>query len=379
MSTDRFFEESREQSRIKAEIVEKYFDTWAGIVIGAQKRLGDDARKQRVVYVDLFAGPGRYKDGADSTPLRILAKAISKPEYSERLVTIFNDKDENHVRSLEEAIRGLPGVEKLRYPPEVWNEEVGDRIAAGFEEIRTVPVLAFVDPWGYRGLSLRLVNALIKDWGCDCIFFFNYARINAGLSNPAVREHMEALFGRERAHSLSLRLEEMRTPLQREAEIVEKLAEALQDSGGGPRRFVLPFCFKNEAGTRTTHHLVLVTKHFKGYDVMKGIMAKASSKCEDGVPSFTFSPAAGREQPLLFKLSRPLEDLREMLLSDFAGRTATMRAIYEEHSVDTPYVSGNYKDVLRRMEEAGEIVTSGRKTKRGFSDDIEVTFPKRRK
>lgn len=101
MSTDRFFEESREQSRVKAEIVEKYFDAWAGIVIATQKRLRATARNQRIAYVDLFAGPGRYKDGADSTPLRILGRAISKPDYCERLVTIFNDKDEGHVRSLE--------------------------------------------------------------------------------------------------------------------------------------------------------------------------------------------------------------------------------------------------------------------------------------
>jgi hypothetical protein len=30
------------------------------------------------------------------------------------------------------------------------------------------------------------------------------------------------------------------------------------------------------------------------------------------------------------------------------------------------------------MEEVGEIVTFGRKTGRGFADDIEVTFPSRR-
>ena len=50
----------------------------------------------------------------------------------------------------------------------------------------------------------------------------------------------------------------------------------LQEHGAPDRRFVLPFCFKNNSGTRTTHHLVLVTKHFKGYDLMKGIMAQAN-------------------------------------------------------------------------------------------------------
>lgn len=36
--TTKFFDEVREQSPIKAEIVEKYFDAWAGIITGTQDR-----------------------------------------------------------------------------------------------------------------------------------------------------------------------------------------------------------------------------------------------------------------------------------------------------------------------------------------------------
>ena len=66
-----------------------------------------------------------------------------------------------------------------------------------------MPILAFIDPWGYKGLTLRLVDAFLKDWGCDCLFFFNYGRINAGLSNPMVHAHMAALFGEHQAQQRS--------------------------------------------------------------------------------------------------------------------------------------------------------------------------------
>lgn len=377
MSTDSFFDESTEQSQVKAEIVEKYFDAWAGIVIGTQKRSRTSGKTDnRICYVDLFAGPGRYKDGAISTPLRVLSKAVSKPDYCERLVTIFNDKDETSTRTLEQEIMRVPGIDLLRHKPTIWNQEVGDRIAADFERINTIPLLAFVDPWGYKGLSLRLVNAFLKNWGCDCIFFFNYSRINPGLSNPFVREHMEALFGAERVESLSEKLRAM-TSAQREATIVEELANALKEHGGGRPRYVLPFCFKKASGKRTSHHLILVTKHFKGYEVMKEIMAKASSSQEDGVPSFTFCPATGPEQPLLFKLNQPLKDLRRSLLAEFAGQTISMRKLYEKHSVGRPYISKNYKEVLVEMEKEGAIKTKGRKSKRGFADSIVVTFPRK--
>jgi hypothetical protein len=283
-----------------------------------------------------------------------------------RTRTIFG-----HVRTLEEEIARLPGIEKLKNRPVIWNEEVGDKIAKQFAEKSKIPTLAFIDPWGYKGLTLRLVDAFLRDWGCDCIFFFNYARINAGLSNPMVREHMGALFGAEKAEALSRVLEPL-GPAAREATIVEALSQALKGYG---HRFVLPFCFKSDAGTRTKHHLILVTKHFRGYEVMKDIMATASSTREQGVPSFSYSPADSSAQQLLFELNRPLDELRARLLRDFAGQTVTMRAIYEKHSVDRAYLAKNHKDVLTAMESDGAIKTSGRKSKRGFADNIVVIFP----
>lgn len=374
MATATFFDESREQSRVKAEIVEKYFDAWAGIITATQTRFRPGA-DNRIGYVDLFAGPGRYKDGAVSTPLRILQKAIEKPIYAERLLAIFNDKDDTNVRSLETAISELPGIAKLKTRPAVWNQEVGDQIAASFARVNKIPILAFIDPWGYKGLTLRLVDAFLKDWGCDCIFFFNYSRINAGLNNAAVHSHMCALFGDERAAKLRDELEPM-DPKTREATIVNALALAMKSFG---HRFVLPFCFKNESGKRTTHHLILVTKSFKGYEVMKEIMAKSSSEEHQGVPSFTYSPAADNRQQFLFELNRPLDDLRKLLLDGFAGQTLSMREIYERHSVDTPFLAKNYKVVLTELEKDGSVTTTGRKSNRGFADDIRVTFPTRRK
>jgi three-Cys-motif partner protein len=372
MVTENFFKENREQSRVKSEIIEKYFDTWAKIITATQDR--QRVRKEsRIGYVDLFAGPGRYEDGAISTPLRIIQKAVSDPIYQERLVTIFNDKDEKHARLLQHTIDNFPGIEKLNHKPQVWNQEVGTEIAKTFESVKTIPLLAFIDPWGYKGLSLRLVNAFLKDWGCDCIFFFNYARINAGLSNSKVKEHMAALFGEERAHELKEQLDGMK-PADREAMIVNELGMAFKAYG---YRFVLPFCFKNESGTRTKHHLILVSKDFKAYDVMKDIMAKYSSEEIQGVPSFAYMPPSNEAQQLLLELNRPIDELQGMLLEGFAGRTVTKREIYVEHSVDRPFLERNYATALLSLEDAGEIEVYRPKgaRKRKYGKKTEIKFP----
>jgi three-Cys-motif partner protein len=371
MSKNSFFNEQTEQSLVKATIVSKYFDIWATVIISTQKRYSDRS-SGRIAYIDLFAGPGRYDDGTQSTPIKILKNAIKKPDIRDRLVTLFNDKNEGNSRSLEKAIKELPGVETLKYKPQVENEEVGEGIVKMFEDMSLVPTLFFVDPWGYKGLSLRLVNSVLKDWGCDCILFFNYNRINMGLSNPMVKEHMDALFGEEQADALRPTLDGL-SPSKREVMIVEELCQSIKSY---ENRYTLPFTFKDARGRRTSHHLIFISKKFRGYEIMKDIMARESSSQTQGVPSFEYNPADFLpKQCLLFQLSRPIHDLKEMLLKEFAGQTLTMREIYKQHNIDTPYIKKNYKNVLWELEQEGKI-TAGSHRKGTFGDSVMATFPK---
>ena len=264
----------------------------------------------------------------------------------------------------------------MKYKPRVYNDEVGEEIVKMFESMNLIPTIFFVDPWGYKGLSLRLVNSVLKDWGCDAIFFFNYNRINMGINNEAVKEHMQALFGEEQAIELRNKLVG-KYSRQRELLIVEELCQALKAYGS---RYVLPFRFKNDKGKRTMHHLIFVSKAFRGYEIMKDIMSRESTSDTQGVPSFEYNPADFLpQQTLLFQLSRPLDDLKKDLLDTFSGLRLTMQEIYEKHNVDTPYIKKNYKGVLRELYDDGAIkaISVKRKPPRKdtFGDKIIVIFP----
>lgn len=363
MADENFFDEQLDQSETKARIVQKYFYTWAK-VIGPSA----EAMDGRIAYIDLFCGPGRYKDGAASTPLLVLEHAISDEKLRDMLVSIFNDADENHTATLQTEIDKLPGIKTLKYAPEVSCDKVGTDFEKYFNETKLIPSFTFVDPFGYKGLSLKIVNGVIKDWGCDCVFFFNYSRINAGITNPKVETHMDALFGTERAASLRALLPD-KTPDLRQSLVLEHLTQAIKEMGG---KFVLPFRFKR--GRRLTHSLVFVSKHFRGYEIMKEIMAKESSTDDQGVPSFTYAPADA-SMPFLFSFTQPFDALKVDLPKRFAGQTLTMRQIYEVHSIDTPYLPRNYKQALRELDEDKMIVTDRPKRRKGtFADDIKVTF-----
>lgn len=367
MGTDSFFDESTEQSRIKATIVRDYFWAWAKVILPSVKR-----RRGKIAYIDLFAGKGRYKDGTKSTPMLVLESAIADPDMREHLVTLFNDVDKSNAAALSKEIDAIPGITRLKYKPQVAAEEVGDKVVSMFESKNLIPTFFFVDPWGYKGLSLGLINSVLKNWGCDCVFFFNYNRINMGLGNDLVEQHINMLFGQERADRLRERLAGLPSN-EREAAIVEELTEALRELGA---EYVLPFCFKDENGSRTSHHLVFATKHPLGYRIMKEIMAKYSSEEHQGVASFEYCPASSLH-PVLFELNRPLDDLEGILLDEFRGQTLTVEELYNRHNVGRPYTMKNYKSVLMNMEGKSLITAeppSSKRRKSTLGDNVRVTF-----
>ena len=244
--TERIFEERQEQSEAKDRIVTKYFSAWACVIMPSAQRNGG-----KITYIDLYAGPGRYKDSAASTPLLVLQTAIDHPQMSHMLVSYFNDVENNNIKTLEQEIPKLPSIETLKYSPIIRCGEIDDEAEQYFSQTQLISAFSFVDSFGYKGLSLKIVKGVINDWGCDCVFFFNYNRINAGITNDNVSRHIDALFCKARANKLRRTLPG-RPPQFREAAILEALAHEIKDLGG---QYVLPFTFKNSSGTLTSNPL----------------------------------------------------------------------------------------------------------------------------
>jgi three-Cys-motif partner protein len=351
MSETDFFEKPTEASKLKAKLVADYFDTWSNIILPSVRKT-----YKRFAYIDFYSGPGVYKDGTPSTPLLVLEKAIKHEEKQKMLVSIFNDSNPKNLSSLEKAIKALPGYGHLNYEPEIRNIEIRSEstIIEELGKIKLVPTLFFIDPFGYEGLSLNLIRSVLKDWGSDGIFFFNYLRINMALSNLYLTDHMKELFGAEKFKELRAQIDNL-SPLKRERLILDKLVNALNDIGGN---FVLDFRFPQYGGLRTSHYLIFVSKHIKGYKVMKEILAKNSSSYDQGVASFEYNPTSQSQLPLRMTKG-PLDKLEEMLLTEFKDQTLTMQEIYDRHDIGKHftryYIENNYKDALRNLENRGFI------------------------
>jgi hypothetical protein len=196
-----------------------------------------------------------------------------------------------------------------------------------------------------------------------------------GLNNPFFKEHINSIFGNQRAKELGKKIVNL-DPKERELTIIDELGLAINDLGFP---YILPFCFKDEFKNRTSHYIIFITKNYKGYEIMKKIMAKYSSELNQGVPTFEYCPASPK-QPFLFSFNRPLDDLSEMLLDEFKGQSITMKEIFRQHNVGKPFIEKNYKDVLYRMERKRLIRAKPPWTdrpKNTFGNDVLVIFPKK--
>ena len=165
MKNDDFFEIPNEHTIIKSEIISRYFGVWVTIIskYSHTKMLG---------YADLFCGPGEFKtDEIESTPLKIIDICLQENNYHNRMFFFFNDKSKNYVENLKQKISEIDKSNIFSNRILYSNLETGIKVfAAAKEYLKGYPCFYFVDPFGYKGISITILSDLIKNWGSECYF-----------------------------------------------------------------------------------------------------------------------------------------------------------------------------------------------------------------
>jgi len=364
--TNDFFEAPSDSSRLKADLVRAYFPAWARVVASESPRVG---------YFDFFAGPGRYEDGTPSTPLLVVQAAADIGTIRPKFVGTFNDQNPEHARSLERELAASDGVAAFAERPLVTSQPVGPDLVSLFQtRHKRVPTLSFIDPWGYKGVTASLLRAAITGWGSEVIVFFNYSRINAAVANPAVDSLVVDLFGETRARDLQLSVAGLQ-PRERERRVLAAFGDLMLEFGAP---YLIPFRVKRGTGN-TLHYICFVTKHRRGYTIMKDIMASRGIVDVDEVPQFEYAPRVDGRQ-IAFEAERPLASLGSALLDEFAERTLTFQQLFDLHNIGRPFVMKNYRRVLLELEASGAIKvtpTVSDRRRDSLAPRVRLTFPPR--
>jgi three-Cys-motif partner protein len=311
-------------TKTKHLILKRHLDAWLPIMTQVNRQL---------LFIDGFAGPGRYEGGEDGSPVIAMKAAVLNRRFQTNpprctLQFVFIEEDPDRIAALRQELtrftqqHPLPAwvtydVEHAEFAPYLTREL--DRLAK--EGSRPPSTFAFIDPFGYSGLPMRLIARICRIPSSECLINFAYKSMNRWATGDPTRErHLDDLFG---------------TPLWRECwgneqQLVQLYQRQLVSEAG----FRYPRTFQMKGNLDITEYfLAFCTNSQKGLSVFKHAAWKA-----DPASGQVFSDASDQNQLLLLS---PLPPLRDLLLTHFAGRGwVRIEDVTEYVLIDTDYSEG---------------------------------------
>lgn len=271
-TTDNFFAVQKEKSRIKTLIVTEFFKAYFPII--------NTAFQQDVWYIDLFCGPGYYEDGSASTPIKLLdvIDAFRDNAVRERLKIVFNDHNTDYVEKLRHHIEAHPVLPRLKYKPQTLNLKASEVDLSVYTKGNN-PIFSFVDPWGYKDVSVSQVWSLVKNRGSDCVLFFNSDRILQDISKPANTQDFQQIFGNLFERAKAIQIDSTLSQRKKSEAFLMLFSKNLyltvkREYDDKFKIFVLPFYVEADDKEKTSHYIVFISKSPKAIQEMRRVMIK---------------------------------------------------------------------------------------------------------
>ncbi|MFD2788083.1 three-Cys-motif partner protein TcmP [Hymenobacter rubripertinctus] len=344
-----FFKIAQPHSVLKADIVSKYVIAWANIIIRGKLHFKKEAR---AYVVDLFSGCGQYEDGTKSTPIKIIDEALKADHLRENLILRFNDNQVEMIERLQGHVAAIPGVtsfkNKIGYSTyDAESPEVLSWFTKNNQGPR-LPMVVFIDPFGYKEISRELLRSMIQIPQSDILFFFNYRRVNAALGNEQFESNMNKIFGPERVQRIKTELATAR-PAERSEIIIRHLDESLREIGAN---FVVPFVVVQEDEEHISHYIVGITKHEKGFELMKKVLKQHTTIGPRSRAKFGHDLASverDKQHSMFDALPDPIGELAAQVYQAYTGRIITFGQLYKQHHPTAHYTESEYKQAVRRL------------------------------
>lgn len=350
----------------KHEILKLYLQRWFPIV---------NTFHNRVIYVDGFCGPGRYKGGEPGSPIIVLDLAANhvKPLTGE-IIFRFIDERKDRIEHLESELAE-------HRPPSHFNVRAvhgrfDEKLKALLDwidqkKVDLGPTFVFIDPFGFSGVPYNLVRRTLEKPRCEVLITFMVESMNRFLDHPTekIPEHIIEAFGTRDCLGID-RSSPNRIGLLRD--IYQKQLEKAA-------KFVRYFEMRDKTN-HVEYLLFFATNHRLGHIKMKEAMWAVDPEGE-----FRFSDVTDRAQQVLFGSDQPAL-LWPALREAFSGRVVLTDEIQQFVEDKTAFLDKHMKAALREHEDSAQplreriqvrdVKADGKRRMRGkFPKGVYVTFP----
>jgi len=332
-------------TQVKHLILQRYLKAWLPIM---------GSITGRIVYIDGFAGPGRYSKGEEGSPLIALKALLDHPLFREskrncNVVFFFIEADQERANALRGELnqlvseRPLPGW--VEY--DVRDGEFADEMTKVLNKLEgtgkhLAPTFAFIDPFGYKGLPLEIIARIVRNDRCECLINFMYEAFTRHAGKPIawIQSEFDELFGTNAWQDL---LSDSDPKRRFEGAVDLYRTQLIQVA---KLKYVRTFVMLDQ-GNQTEYVLFFGTNNQKGLSQMKQAMWKA-----DPISGQIFSDRTDAGQMVLIKPGSEM-GLRDLLLKRYKDKGyVKIEDIERFVLIDTPYseVSHLKKKTLAPME-----------------------------
>lgn len=344
-------------------ILRSYLDGWLPIM---------GAWNGRLLFIDGFAGPGRYVGGEEGSPmlaLRAFAEHHAKTTITAEIVYVFIDADPRRVAHLEELVAELkpelPGNAKVVVEEGTFDGSLTEVLDALDEQgANLAPAFVMIDPFGVSDTPMSVIARILQNPRCEIYVSFMYESMNRFITTPEFAPHLDDLFGvPEWRQAIDLRGEE------RQAFLYDLYRNQLIASGA---EHVVHIDLYD--GNRLVYGIFFGTQHEKGCDLMKQAMWRVA-------PSGQYTFRGSRSGQLELTVDEPdFEPPKQQLCEEFGGRGwVAIEDITKFMASDrTEYHSGHLKKgALKPLEREGllHVDETSRKRRWTYPKGTRIRFP----
>ncbi|MDO8691057.1 MAG: three-Cys-motif partner protein TcmP [Dehalococcoidia bacterium] len=319
----------------KHEILRRYMQAWMAI-------LGQSVPE--LVYIDGFAGPGRYSRGEDGSPIIALKVALEhRAQIRSTIRFLFVEQHNERANALAQILDGIerPANFLVRVAGgTTFEQAVGSFLDEyGAKGQLPPPMFIFIDPFGWSRVPFQLVRRILSFRSCEALITFMYEEINRFIGHPDQEHNFDAFFGTDEwRHCIALG-----APKERKRYLHDLYLRQLRVAAGV--QYVRSFEMRNEKDV-TDYFLFYATHNLLGLKRMKESMWVV-----DPSGAFRFSDATDPRQLVLFGGEPQYEILRSQVTDRFRGQETTVGDIEKFVVAETAFRETHYKrQVLRVLE-----------------------------
>lgn len=353
----------------KVAILERYLQAWFPIFGRVRGGYG-------LLYIDGFAGPGRYINHPDGSPvvaLRSASKALSAigPDWTAGDVhCAFIERHRRRFAHLEQHLEPFRGKHRLN--THLYRSSFVEGITKLKQDLPeaftgTWPLFAFIDPFGATGAPFDIVADLLSRPRSEVLVNFDadsVSRIFRAGDSADHKRILNEIYGDDSWTDIFSDNASFHEQCRAALALYKRRLRSLEKV-----RYVFSFEM-TKTGSTPDYFLIFASQHPTGLEKMKEAMKKM-----DQTGEYRFSDAhIGRQT--LFRFDRP-DDFAPRLFEHFAGQHASYSDLRDYALNETPFV--NPKSMLRilEMETNSRITVHGRnpKSRRGtYADEDMLSF-----